>query len=100
MAQLWLVNGNWLNIEQIRAINARKENEKESVPVIEEITPVEDVIAVDDKFPEKTEDGFIESELAELSVADLREIAKNESIRVQGQPSKLTLIKMLMKKNG
>lgn len=112
MSQLWQINGQWLNLEQMkmwrkkedeRLLIAKEESEKLIVEVTEEkisddIPSVADVLSVDTPLPESKPEGFVESELAGCTVMELREIAKQNSIRIKGQPSKLQIINILMKK--
>ncbi len=111
MSQLWQINGQWLTLEQMKAWRKREDEKLRTVEKKEEIivpevieekvadTPtVSDVLSVDGKLPEIKENGFVESELAELTVLDLREIAKQNNIRIKGQPSRLEIINILMKK--
>ena len=105
MSQLWKVGASWLNIEQIRAPEKEEEEKspveeedviQEVIKEEEEVTPV--VTSVEDIIPAVKSDVFVESELAEMTVLELREIAKQNSVRIIGQPSKLAIINILMNK--
>lgn len=106
MSQLYQVDGKWMTIDQIHALRNKKE---ESVvePIEEvvseeekEVLTVEDVLSVDEELPEEImSDGvFVESELEKCTIMELRDIAKERGITVKGQPSKKTLINLLIQK--
>ncbi len=106
MSQLYQVDGKWMTVDQIHALRNKKE---ESVvePIEEvvseeekEVLTVEDVLSVDEELPEEImSDGvFVVSELEKCTIMELRDIAKEHGITVKGQPSKKTLINLLIQK--
>lgn len=102
MSQMYQVDGKWMTIDQIHAMRNQKSleipAEQDAENVVSDTPAVSDVLSVDGKLPEKSEVGFSESELMECTVMDLRELAKKNGIVIKGQPSKTTLINLLMKK--
>lgn len=108
MSQLWKVGSSWLNIEQIRALDKQKEVETPAEEFVAQEVVAQEVVAsevmkeevptVEDIIPVVENDVFVESELAQLTILELRDIAKQNSIRITGQPSKLALINILMNK--
>jgi len=106
MSQLYQVDGKWMTIDQIHALRNKKE---ESVvePIEEvvseeekEVLTVEDVLSVDEELPKEIMfDGVLDvSELEKCTIMELRDIAKEHGITVKGQPSKKTLINLLIQK--
>ena len=105
MSQLYQVDGKWMTIDQIHALRNKKEESvvepiEEVVSEEEEVLTVEDVLSVDEELPEEImSDGvFVESELEKCTIMELRDIAKERGITVKGQPSKKTLINLLIQK--
>ena len=117
MSQLYQIDGKWLTIDQVHALKNKEEQERVNVvapieevdfgekevttiPVNPTIPTVEDVLSVDEKLPEKIvySGALVKSELEKCTTRELRDIAKLEGITIKGQPSKSTLINLLIQK--
>lgn len=106
MSQLYQVDGKWMTIDQIHALRSKKE--EVVVEPIEEVVSeeekeaptVEEVLSVDEELPKEIMfDGVLDvSELEKCTIMELRDIAKEHGITVKGQPSKKTLINLLIQK--
>jgi len=106
MSQLYQVDGKWMTIDQIHALRSKKE-EVVVEPIEEvvseeekEVLTVEEVLSVDEELPKEIMfDGVLDvSELEKCTIMELRDIAKEHGITVKGQPSKKTLINLLIQK--